>query len=193
MSPRGIAIPDLRERLFGAAERVMTRDGTLTSRAITEEAGCAKGVLHTHFAGLDAFVAELILDRFARMAERAGELPARVGTGAVVDNLDALARAVLALDSAVVAFSLTRPGAAQQVRDAWAAGGPGFGTVQQALDGYLRAEQERGRVAEGADTQSIALALVGTWHHLLMTGAGGPDPRATVARVIRALVPVPAP
>ncbi|MFI1831468.1 TetR/AcrR family transcriptional regulator [Streptomyces sp. NPDC020412] len=191
MSPRGIAIPDLRERLFTAAERVMSRDGTLTSRAITEEAGCAKGVLHTHFAGLDAFVAELILDRFARMATHAGDLPARVGTGTPVENLDALARAVLALDSAVVAFSLTRPGAAQSVRDAWQSGAPGFGTVQRSIDGYLRAEQERGRVAEGADTESIALALVGTWHHLLMTGAGGPDPLETVARIIRALVPAP--
>ncbi|MEU5978863.1 TetR/AcrR family transcriptional regulator [Streptomyces sp. NPDC047315] len=189
MSPRGIAIPDLRERLFGAAERVMSRDGTLTSRAITEEAGCAKGVLHTHFAGLDAFVAELILDRFARMAEHADDLPARVGTGTVTDNLNALARAVLTLDSAVVAFSLTRPAAARTVRDAWRSGAPGFGVVQQAIDGYLRAEQEQGRVGEGTDTESIALALVGTWHHLLMSGAGGPDPVEAVTRVTRALIP----
>lgn len=70
MSPRGVAIEGLRERLFAAAERVLARDGAaaLTSRAVTEEAECAKGVLHTHFAGLDEFVAELVLYRFRTAA-----------------------------------------------------------------------------------------------------------------------------
>ncbi|WP_197359337.1 TetR family transcriptional regulator, partial [Streptomyces clavuligerus] len=82
MAPRGVAIPDLRARLFDAAERVLARDGAaaLTSRAITEEAGCAKGVLHHRFAGLDAFVAELVLDRYARIAALAEGLPGRAGT-----------------------------------------------------------------------------------------------------------------
>lgn len=81
MSPRGVAIPDLRERLFAAAERVVTRDGAaaLTSRAVTDEAQCAKGVLHAHFAGLDEFVAALVLDRFAGSARGAEALAGRVG------------------------------------------------------------------------------------------------------------------
>ncbi|WP_030669579.1 TetR/AcrR family transcriptional regulator [Streptomyces sp. NRRL B-1347] len=191
MSPRGVAIPDLRERLFDAAERVLARSGAaaLTSRAVTEEAGCAKGVLHTHFAGLDQFIAELCLDRFARAAARAEGLPGRAGTATVPDNLAAVAAAVLALDPAVVELAVTRPAAAQRIRAAWRAGAPGFGAVQQSIDAYLREEQRLERAPQHLDTASVALALVGTLHHLLMTGwMGTPDPQGEVERLIRTLV-----
>jgi len=48
--PTGVAIRDPRGQLFDAAERVLLRDGLsgLTSRAVTTEAGVAKGVLHLH-------------------------------------------------------------------------------------------------------------------------------------------------
>ena len=76
--PTGVAIRDVREQLFDAAERVLLRDGpnALTSRAVTTEAGCAKGVLHKHFADFDAFLAEFVLDRIARLDEP-GRRPAR--------------------------------------------------------------------------------------------------------------------
>ena len=56
--PTGVAIRDVRQQLFAAAERVLLRDGPsgLTSRAVTAEAGCAKGVLHRHFADFPLFV-----------------------------------------------------------------------------------------------------------------------------------------
>ncbi|MEU3555369.1 TetR/AcrR family transcriptional regulator [Streptomyces fragilis] len=194
MSPRGVAIPDLRELLFDAAERVLARDGTaaLTSRAVTSEAGCAKGVLHTHFAGLDEFVAELVLNRFARIAVQVEGLLARAGTGAVADNLAAVASTVLSLDPGVVGLAVTRPTASRRIREAWQAGAPGFGVVERSVGGYLREEQRLGRVEQAVDTECVALALVGTLHHLLMTGwAGTPDPQAQVRRLIRALVAAP--
>jgi AcrR family transcriptional regulator len=66
--PTGVALRDVREQLFDAAERVLLRDGprALTSRAVTTEAGVAKGVLHRHFADFDAFLAALVEDRIAR-------------------------------------------------------------------------------------------------------------------------------
>ncbi|CAM5279584.1 MULTISPECIES: TetR/AcrR family transcriptional regulator [Streptomyces] len=196
MSPRGVAIPDLRERLFDAAERVVARDGAaaLTSRAVTHEAGCAKGVLHTHFTGLDEFVADLVLDRFARASALAAALPARAGTGTVAGNLMAVASAVLSLDPGVVGLAVTRPAASRRIREAWRAGAPGFDVVQASVDGYLREERRLGRVGTGVDPQSVALALVGTLHHLLMTdGADAPDARDRVERLVRALVAVPVP
>ncbi|PJT47850.1 TetR family transcriptional regulator, partial [Streptomyces albidoflavus] len=115
MSPRGVATPDVTELLFAAAERVVVRDGpgALTSRAVTTEAGCAKGLLHTHFAGMDAFVAALCLDRFARTAATARALPALAGTGTVAAHLATVTDALF--DSggpAVSGLALTRPGAA---------------------------------------------------------------------------------
>ena len=87
--PTGVAIRDVREQLFDAAERVLLRDGpnALTSRAVTTEAGCAKGVLHRHFADFDAFLAELVLDRIARIDAQAAALRESAGTGTVAGNL----------------------------------------------------------------------------------------------------------
>ncbi|MEU9115293.1 TetR/AcrR family transcriptional regulator [Streptomyces sp. NPDC048483] len=191
MSPRGVAIPDVRERLFAAAEQVLAREGPggLTGRAITTEAGCAKGLLNTHFAGLDEFIAELCLDRFARTARAAGELPARAGKDTIAENL--LSVALVLLDSAgpaAASLALTRPAAFLRVREALEGGAPGFAAVEEAVAAYLRAEQRLGRLAPDADTGAIALALVGTVHHLLMTGwSGAPDPRTQAERLVAML------
>ncbi|MGK5627711.1 TetR family transcriptional regulator [Streptomyces sp. URMC 123] len=192
MSPRGVATPDVRERLFKAAERVVERDGpgALTSRSVTTEAGCAKGLLHAHFAGLDEFVAELCLDRFARTAAKARALSGLAGQGAVAGNLEAVALALF--DSggpAISGLAMTRPAATLRVREALEAGAPGFAAIQEAIAGYLEAERDLGRVAETVDPDTVALAVVGTAHHLLMTGwPGAPDPRPAMTRLVAALV-----
>lgn len=173
MSPRGVAIPDVRELLFAAAEQVLSREGpgALTSRAITGEAGCAKGLLHAHFAGLDEFVAELVLDRFARTARQAAELPGRAGRDTVAGNLTTVGLALLAPAGPTLAgIAVTRPGAASAIREALEGGAPGFASIQDSIKAYLDAERGLGRVREGLDSQSAALAFVGTVHHLRMTG-----------------------
>jgi AcrR family transcriptional regulator len=193
MSPRGVAVPDVRELLFAAAERVVVRDGpgALTSRAVTAEAGCAKGLLHAHFAGgLDEFVAELVLDRFARTAALAAGLPDRAGHGTVAENVSSVVTALLTSTGPTMAgLALTRPGAAARFRDAMAAGAPGFTAIRTLTAAYLSAEQHLGRVAAAADPEACALALVATAHHLLMTSwPGAPAPSAQMDRVIAALV-----
>ncbi|MFK8847156.1 TetR/AcrR family transcriptional regulator [Streptomyces sp. Ac-502] len=192
MSPRGVATPDVGERLFAAAERVVVRDGpgALTSRAVTTEAGCAKGLLHAHFAGLDAFVAELCLDRFARTATKARALSERVGQDTVAANLEAVALALLESGGpAISGLAMTRPAATARVREALAGGAPGFDAIQDAITGYLAAERDLGRVPASVDPPSVALAVVGATHHLLMTGwPGAPDPRPSVTRLVGALV-----
>lgn len=193
VSPRGVAIPDLRERLFAAAERVVARDGAagLTSRAVTAEADCGKGVLHTHFAGLDEFVAELILDRFARSARQAAALHEKVGQATVAGNLQSVVLALLdALPPAVVGLALTRPAAALHTREGFQSGAPAFDAIQHAFTAYLQAEQVGGRMASDADTATIALALVGTMHHLLMTRVPGrgEEPETIIGRLLAVLL-----
>ncbi|MBL1113471.1 TetR/AcrR family transcriptional regulator [Streptomyces sp. 110] len=192
MSPRGVATPDVCEQLFAAAERVVEKHGpgALTSRAVTTEAGCAKGLLHAHFAGMDEFVAELCLNRFARTAAKARSLSELVGRHTVARNLDAVALALF--DSggpAISGLAMTRPGATLRIRDALEGGAPGFDAIQQAITGYLREEQKLGRVAETADPSTVALAVVGAAHHLLMTSwPGTPDPRPAMTRLVTTLV-----
>ncbi|OIJ68047.1 TetR/AcrR family transcriptional regulator [Streptomyces mangrovisoli] len=198
MSPRGVAIPDVRERLFAAAERVLAREGPagLTNRAVTEEAGCAKGLLYNHFADLDDFVAQLVLDRFARIAAEVGPLPDRAGHGGVRENLTGAALAMLGTTGPeIAATALSRARVAERVGHAWAEGAPGPGAVEAAMTRYLEAEQRLGRVAADADCPMLALALTGTVHHLLMHGAAD-HPRTTdrtelLRRLVGALVPVP--
>ncbi|MFD5753462.1 TetR family transcriptional regulator [Streptomyces sp. NPDC127033] len=192
MSPRGVATPDVRERLFDAAERVLAKDGpgALTSRAITTEAGCAKGLLHTHFAGLDEFVAELCLDRFARTAAKAQALLGLAGQGSVAANLNAVVLVLLHSGGpAVSGLAMTRPGAALRIREALQAGAPGFTTIQEAITCYLEAEHRLDRLADTVAPSIAALAIVGTAHHLLMTSwPGAPDPRTEMTRLVAALV-----
>ncbi|MFF9431172.1 TetR/AcrR family transcriptional regulator [Streptomyces sp. NPDC014746] len=192
MSPRGVATPDVRERLFAAAERIVEREGpgALTSRAVTTEADCAKGLLHTHFAGLDDFVGQLCLDRFARTAARARALSESAGKGTVSGNLNAVVLAFFDRGGpALSGLALTRPAAARRFREALEAGAPGFAAIQEAVADYVEAERTLGRVAATADPHTVALAVVGTAHHLLMTTwPGAPDPRAAMRRLVAALV-----
>ena len=109
--PTGVHLPNARELLFEAAEQVLARDGVsgLTSRAVTTEAGVAKGVMHRHFVDFDAFLAELILDRAAQLEGVASALRDAAGAGTVVGNLaDALTAVFTPLAVAMVALVITR-------------------------------------------------------------------------------------
>ncbi|MFG2820999.1 TetR/AcrR family transcriptional regulator [Kitasatospora sp. NPDC048365] len=192
MSPRGVAIVDVRERLFAAAERVLAREGTagLTNRAVTAEADCAKGLLYNHFADLDDFVAQLVLDRFERLAAEVRPLPEQAGHGDVRENIARVALAMLGTQGpALTATAMSRQAVVERVRQAWEAGAPGPGAVEDALARYLEAEQRLGRIPAHADCAMLALALAGTVHHLRMHGStqSADNPRL-IHRLVAALV-----
>ncbi|MBL7253794.1 TetR/AcrR family transcriptional regulator [Paractinoplanes lichenicola] len=87
--PTGVALRDVRQQLFDAAERVLVRDGhaALTSRAVTAEAEVAKGVLHRHFADFDEFLAELVRRRVAGLEAWGATMIEHAGTGDVAENI----------------------------------------------------------------------------------------------------------
>ena len=188
--PTGVAIRDPRGQLFDAAERVLLRDGPggLTSRAVTAEAGVAKGVLHRHFADFDAFLAELALDRVARIGAQAAALRAMAGSGTVAGNLaaalpDLFSPATLALIRLVIARDELR---------AWlrAATGSRIPLISEStamVADYLAAERDLGRVAADADIGTLAPTLIGAAHLLFTDADGTPEP-AAVARVVAAVL-----
>lgn len=187
--PTGVAIRDPRGQLFDAAERVLLRDGpaALTSRAVTAEAGVAKGVLHRHFADFDAFLAELALDHIARIDAQAQALLAAAGTGTVAGNLAAalpglFTPPVLALGRLVIARDELRT----RLRAATGSRIPLLSESVALARRYLEAERDLGRVAPGADIPTLAPMLVST-AHLLFTDTDGPPPDApALARVVSA-------
>ena len=138
--PTGVAIRDAREQLFDAAERVLLRDGpnALTSRAVTTEAGCAKGVLHRHFADFDAFLAELVLDRIARLDGQAAALRAAAGTGTVAGNLTgALMELFGSVALAIVSLVISRDELRARLRQARPAGIPLLTEATAMIASYL--------------------------------------------------------
>jgi AcrR family transcriptional regulator len=187
---RGVAIPELREQLFAATERVMARDGAagVTSRAITDEAGCAKGVLHNHFDGLDGFLAEFAMDRARRSMALVAGLAALAGQDTVSGNLTSAALAVFGSGVTVAAsLVLARPVVMLRMSAVFQAGGP-LGEVETTFAGYLRAEQSLGRVAAGTDPDTLAFSLVGTIHHLLITQLGRQLDPGQVAKIVTTLL-----
>jgi AcrR family transcriptional regulator len=191
--PTGVALRDAREQLFSAAERVLLRDGPggLTSRAVTTEAGVAKGVLHRHFADFDAFLAELVLDRIARLDGQAAALRQSAGTGTVAGNL---ARALTELFSSVavgvIALITFRDDMRARLRRArGSAGVPLLSEAVAMIDSYLRAEQELGRIPADADIDTLAPMLIGTGHLLFADRESGPPAAPALERVVTSVIP----
>jgi AcrR family transcriptional regulator len=189
--PTGVAIHDAREQLFDAAQRVLLRDGpsALTSRAITNEAGCAKGVLHRHFADFDAFLAGLVTDRIARIDDQAASLRTAAGTGTVAGNLTgALITVFEAVALAIVGLVIFRDDLRAQLRNVAPTGVPVLTEATAMIASYLTAEQDLGRITPDADIETLAPTLIGAGH-LLFAGRGGTEPdMADVRRVVHSVV-----
>ncbi|GAA2747261.1 TetR/AcrR family transcriptional regulator [Kitasatospora cinereorecta] len=194
--PTGVAIRDAREQLFAAAERILLRDGpgALTSRAVTTEAGCAKGVLHRHFADFDAFLADLVQDRIGRIGQQAQALRAAVGTATVTGNLvGALTELFGSVAVAVVGLVITRDALRARLREAGSTGIPLLAEATAMIAGYLAAERELGRLVPDAEPDTLAPTLIGAGHLLFADRdagpVGGPALERTVAAVLAAALP----
>jgi AcrR family transcriptional regulator len=196
--PTGVAIRDAREQLFAAAERVLLRDGpnALTSRAVTTEAGVAKGVLHRHFADFDAFLAELVEDRIARIGVQAAALCARAGTGTVAGNLTGVLTDLFgSVAVAIVALMIFRDDLRARLRRDRPAGIPLLTEAAAMISAYLAAERDLGRIAADADVDTLAATLLGGGHLLFADRKDSPPEagavRKVVATVLAGVLPEP--
>ncbi|MEU1372137.1 TetR family transcriptional regulator [Streptomyces triculaminicus] len=187
--PTGVALRDAREQLFDAAERVLLREGpsALTSRAVTTEAGCAKGVLHRHFADFDAFLADLVRDRIARLDDQAAAL--RDSAGTVADNLtDVLTALFGSVAVAIVGLVTSRDELRARLRRTTPTGIPLLTEAAAVIASYLTAERERGRVAADADVDTLAPMLIGAVHMLFADRKGTPPESGAVRKVVDAVI-----
>ncbi|MBN6050959.1 TetR/AcrR family transcriptional regulator [Nonomuraea sp. RK-328] len=182
----------MRQQLFDAAERVLFRNGAngLTSRAVTEEAGVAKGVLHRHFADFDDFLVELVRERIARLDGPAADLRGSAGTGTVAGHLTAaLIQLFDPVTVAVVSLIIFRDELRARLRKAQLL--PGVPVLTQAaymIGAYLRDECEMGRIAADADVDALALSLIGSAHMLFADREQGPPAPEAVGKVVNAVI-----
>jgi AcrR family transcriptional regulator len=185
--PTGVALRDVRQQLFDAAERVLVRDGpsALTSRAVTTEAGVAKGVLHRHFADFDAFLAEFVLDRIRRIHPQAADLRNAAGTGTVADNLTAALTALFSsVAVAIVPLVIFRDELRARLRQTWPAGVPVLTEAAAMIAAYLTAERDLDRIAADADVDTLAATLIGAVHLLFADQNGSPPEAGAVRRTV---------
>jgi AcrR family transcriptional regulator len=198
--PTGVALRDAREQLFDAAERILLRAGpnALTSRAVTTEAQCAKGVLHRHFTDFDDFLAGLVLDRIARLDRQAATLWSAAGTGTVAGNLSgALTELFGSVALGIVSLVISRDDLRGRLRQASTAGIPLLTEATVMIAAYLSLECELGRLAADADVDTLAPTLIGA-AHLLFAGREGVPPgpeavRKVVTTVLAGVTPEPRP
>jgi AcrR family transcriptional regulator len=194
MSPRKPAVlreqggDDLPGHLIAAAARLIEARGTagLSVRDIAREARVADGVLYNYFADKEDLLAQALLAHVAAVMSSAPQLLPPAGTGTVAGNLRGFfEQGVTVLSRVAPAFAgllaqpkvLTRfhgmvggdaafsaAPAGGDPRDGGGdadGGGRGFGEM---LINYLRAEQELGRVDGAADTDAVAMLVVGAIH-----------------------------
>ena len=185
--PTGVPLTDGREQLFDAARRVLLRDGAaaLTSRAVTTEAGVAKGVLHRHFTDFDAFLAALAVVELERIDERSAALRATAGEATVADNLTAALCGSLTPEVLSIAdLAVSRRALLARLRLATPVGIPLLAQITTMTAAYLTAERGLGRLALGTDVDRLALMLVGAAHLLMTGGAGAGEVRELVATAL---------
>jgi len=189
--PTGVVLRDAREQLFDAAERVLLRAGpqALTSRAVTTEAGVAKGVLHRHFADFDAFLAALVEDRIARLGHQAEALRESAGTGTVAGHLTgALTELFGSVAREIVSLLIFRDDLRARLRRSRPAGVPLATEAAAMIASYLSAERDLGRIAADADVDTLAPALIGAGHLLFAGRDGVPPDAAEVRKVVTAVL-----
>jgi AcrR family transcriptional regulator len=190
--PTGVHLRDARQQLFDAAERVLLRDGpgALTSRAVTDEAGTAKGVLHRHFGEFDAFLADLVLDRAARLEAEAGTLRESAGAGTVAGNLTAALTILFGpVPLAIIPLITFRDELRARLREAMPGGGIAvLSQATAAISAYLADERTLGRIAADSDIDSLTLSLVGGGHLLFADQNPGPPTAAAVTRYVTSVL-----
>ena len=190
--PTGVALRDARGQLFDAAERVLLRDGpdALTSRAVTSEAGCAKGVLHRHFTDFDAFLTELVLDRISKLDAQAAALRDSAGTGTVAGNLTGALTTLFdgSVAVGIVGLVISRDGLRARLRQAGLTRLPVVTEAAAMIASYLAVERELGRIAADADIDTLAPTLIGAGHLLFADRKGTPPEPEAVHQMVTTVI-----
>jgi AcrR family transcriptional regulator len=171
--PTGTPIRDVRQQLLASAERVLLRDGpdAVTSRAVTTEAGVAKGILHRHFPDFGTFLATLALNHMERLDTLAMEVRASAGTETPASNLTrALAAALDPSAIGIVSLILSRHELLARLRLTTPTGVPLLAETTKMIAAYLTAERGLGRIAANTDVDTLSVILVGS-AHLMAAGA----------------------
>jgi AcrR family transcriptional regulator len=172
---------ETRERILGAAERVMREKGLArsTTKEIAREAGYSEGTLYKHFESKEELFLYVLKERLPEFVSLIKDLPNRAGQETVQGILGQVATAALAFYGKSVPISasiFSEPELLARHRQEIGRRDAGPQKANEAVAAYLEAEQRLGRVREDAVPGAAAAALLGACfqraflHHFLAEG-----------------------
>lgn len=156
---------ELRERILDATLRVIREWGMARTRtnAIAQAAGCSEGSIYRYFSGKPELLSEVMRTRLPGLVHLLPALPGRAGTATVQANLLEVTRAAVSFyeeAAPLLAGIVADANLFAERRELLARSDLGSHEATRALAGYLRAEQELGRVRPGADPDLAARLIL---------------------------------
>lgn len=146
------------------------------------------------FADFDAFLAELVLDRTARLDGQAAALRDSAGTGSVAANLTGALIALFApVAVAILGLVISRDGLRARLRQAGAARIPLIAEGTAMIASYLTAERDIGRVRADADVDVLAHTLIGAVHLLFTDRDSTAPPAGDLHKIVTTVIPAVVP
>ena len=155
-----------RDRILDAAADVMTRLGLAkaTTKEIARAAGCSEALLYKHFREKEEIFLGVLKHRLPNLTATLAALPPQAGTGSVRERLIEVVDVAVRFYQGGLAIGSSMLGDPTLVRRhrEWLLGrGVGPQLANRMLADYLRAEQQAGRLATGADADAAAALLLG--------------------------------
>jgi len=170
----------LREHLIDTAGQLLAQRqvSTITTREIARTAGVSDGVLYNYFTDKYDLLLAALLRRYQALADRfAAALPAP-GTGTVAANLRTFAQASLAFQADLLPIGvglMSEPALLHRFMETIHADLHGPQQNQSRLSGYLRDEQQLGRLPADVDPVAAATLLTGACLNFAIAGLVLPE------------------
>jgi AcrR family transcriptional regulator len=158
----------IREHILEVALRVIQREGLAeaSTRTIAKEVGIATGTLYNYFDDRLQLLAQTILRRISLLSQPVADRALHVGKRSVASNLhDFVRHSALVMDELVplIASVFSETELLQALRKEMTSTDAAF-NPEQALEEYLIAERELGRIASHIDCGAVASTVVSICH-----------------------------
>jgi AcrR family transcriptional regulator len=166
---------DTRRRILDAAQRLIESGGLarLTTKDIAREADCAEGTLFNHFKTKEDLCLAVVLENAPKFKDAI--VRKRAGAQSVEESLQEIALACIQFSEKLIPLGVTLFADAdllERHRELARASGRGPKEAFELIAGYVRAEQELGRINSKLEPMRVASLLFGSCFHWVFIRQG---------------------